>query len=175
MTDLDKVRRQDRVVAMAVVIATSGRATGARAILGFDSGPSEDGGSWLGFLRDLVARGLAGVRLVISDAHQGLQGAIAAVLQGARWRRCRGHFVRTALALVPKGMQPWVAATIRTAFAQPNAQAAREQWRRGADGVRARFPRLADLLDAAEPDVLACLAFPPEYGRQIWSTTRWSG
>lgn len=164
-----KVRVEGRVVSMAVVIATGVRARGEREVLGFDVGPSEDGAFWLTFLRALVARGLAGVQLVISDAHQGLTGAIAAVLQGAGWQRCRVHFVRNALALVPKGAQPWVAATIRTAFAQPDATTAREQWRRVADGFRDRFPRLTALLNEAEVDVLAYLAFPPEHWRQIWS------
>jgi putative transposase len=164
-----KVRREGRVVSMAVVIAVAVRATGEREVLGLDVGPSEDGAFWLQFLRSLVARGLGGVRLVISDAHQGLKGAIAAVLQGAAWQRCRVHFVRNALAVVPKSAAQMVAATIRTVFAQPDPTTAREQWCRVADGFRARHPRLADLLDDAEPDVLAYLAFPPEHWRQIWS------
>jgi len=164
-----KVRVDGRVVSMAVVIATSVRLGGEREVLGFDVGPSEDGAFWHRFLRSLVGRGLAGVQLVISDAHQGLTGAIAAVLQGASWQRCRVHFVRNALALVPKAAQPWVAATIRTAFAQPDATSAREQWRRVADGFRDRFPRLAALLDEAEADVLAYLAFPAEHWRKVWS------
>jgi putative transposase len=164
-----KVRLEGRVVSMAVVIATSVRMTGEREVSGFDVGPSEDGAFWHRFLRGLVARGLSGVQLVISDAHQGLSGAIAAVVQGASWQRCRVHFVRNALGLVPKGAQAWVAATIRTAFAQPDAASAREQWRRVADGFRDRFPRLAALLDEAEPDVLAYLAFPPEHWRKVWS------
>jgi putative transposase len=165
-----KVRRQGRVVAMAVVIAIGVKASGEREVLGFDVGPSEDGAFWLAFLRGLVARGLTGVQLAVSDAHQGLKAAIAAVLAGASWQRCRVHFVRNALALVPKGAQAMVAATIRTVFAQPDAASAREQWRRVADGFRARWPRLAALLDEAEADVLAYLAFPPEHWRQIWST-----
>ena len=116
-----------------------------------------------------MARGLSGVRLVISDAHRGLKAAIAAVLHGAGWQRCRVHFVRNALALVPKGAQQLVAATIRTVFAQPDAASAREQWRRVADGFRARFPRLATLLDEAEAEVLAYVTFPPAHWRQIWS------
>jgi transposase-like protein len=164
-----KVREQGRVVSMAVVVAIGVRASGEREVLGLDVGPSEDGAFWLQFLRSLVARGLGGVQLVISDAHQGLKGAIAAVLQGAGWQRCRVHFVRNALALVPKTAAQMVAATIRTVFVQPDAQAAREQWRRVADSFRSRFPRLAALLDEAEADVLAYLAFPPEHWRQIWS------
>jgi putative transposase len=164
-----KVRENGRVVSQAVVIAVGVRASGEREVLGVDVGPSEDGAFWLQFLRSLVARGLAGVQLVISDAHQGLKGAIAAVLQGASWQRCRVHFLRNALALVPKSAQPMVAATIRTVFAQPDPESAREQWQRITESLRPRFPRLADLLAEAEADVLAYLAFPREHWRQIWS------
>ncbi len=164
-----KVREGGRVISMAVVIAIGVRATGEREVLGLDVGPSADGAFWLQFLRGLVARGLSGVQLVTSDAHQGLKGAIAAVLQGAGWQRCRVHFVRNALALVPKAAQQMVAATIRTVFVQPDAVTARETWRKVADGFRPRWPRLAELLDEAEADVLAYLAFPREHWRQIWS------
>lgn len=164
-----KVRQDGRVAAMAVVVAIGVRATGEREVLGLDVGASEDGAFWLQFLRGLVARGLGGVRLVVSDAHEGLKGAIAAALHGAAWQRCRVHFLRNALALIPKAAQPMVAATIRTVFAQPDAASAREQWRRVADNLRARFPRLAALLDEAEAEVLAYLAFPAAHWRQIWS------
>jgi putative transposase len=165
-----KVRQDGRVVSMAVVIAVGlNAATGQREILGVDVGPSEDGAFWLRFLRSLVARGLSGVQLVISDAHEGLKGAIAAVLQGTTWQRCRTHFMRNALCLVPKSAQQMVAATIRTVFVQPDAASAREQWRRVADQLRPRFPRVAQLLDAAEDEVLTYLSFPPEHWRQVWS------
>ena len=164
-----KARQDGRVVAMAVVIAIAVTATGEREVLGLDVGPSADGAFWLAFLRGLVARGLAGVKLVVSDAHQGLKSAIAAVLHGAAWQRCRVHFVRNAIARVPRSAQQMVAATIRTVFVQPDVPSAREQWRRVADGFRPRFPQLAALLDAAEPDVLAYLGFPPEHWRQAWS------
>jgi transposase-like protein len=164
-----KVRQDGRVVSMAVVIAVGVRATGEREVLGVDVGASEDGAFWLQFLRGLVARGLGGVQLVISDAHEGLKGAITAALAGASWQRCRVHFLRNALALVPKSAQQMVAATIRTVFAQPDAASAREQWRRVADNLRPRFPKLAALLDEAEADVLAYLAFPAAHWRQIWS------
>jgi transposase-like protein len=164
-----KVREGGRVVGMAVVIAIGVNGDGQREVLGLDIGPSEDGAFWQAFLRGLVARGLSGVELVCSDAHQGLKGAIAAVLQGATWQRCRVHFLRNLLALVPKSAAEMVAATVRTVFAQPDAAGAREQWRKVADGLRARFPRAAALLDEAEEDVLAYLAFPREHWRQIWS------
>jgi transposase-like protein len=165
-----KTRQEHRVVSMAVVIAVGLNAkTGQREVLGVDVGPSEDGAFWLRFLRSLVSRGLTGVQLVTSDAHEGLKGAIAAVLQGASWQRCRTHFMRNALCLVPKGAQQMVAATIRTVFVQPDAASARETWRRVADQLRPRFPRVAQLMDSAEEEVLAYLAFPPEHWRQIWS------
>jgi|TARA_Y100000310_G_C20592804_1_gene768959 transposase-like protein len=164
-----KVREQGRVVSQAVVIAIGVKATGEREVLGLDVGPSEDGAFWLQFLRGLVARGLKGVKLAISDAHQGLKRAIEAVLQGASWQRCRVHFMRNALALVPKTAASMVAATIRTVFAQPDAANAREQWQRVIDNLGPSFPRLAHLLEEAEDDVLAYLAFPPEHWRQIWS------
>lgn len=165
-----KVREDGRVVSMAVVIAVGVHASGQREVLGLDVGPSEDGAFWLRFLRSLVARGLSGVRLVTSDAHEGLKAAIAAVLHGAGWQRCRVHFVRNALALVPKSAADLVAVSIRTVFAQPDAASSREQWRRGADGFRERFPKLADLLDDAEPEVLASLSVPRTHWRQVWST-----
>ena len=118
--------------------------TGEREVLCFDVGPSEDGAFWTSFLRSLVARGLSGVRLVTSDSHRGLKGAIEAVLQGASWQRCRVHFMRNALSLVPRAAQQMVGATIRTVFAQPDAAGAHQQWRKVADGFRVRFPKLAE-------------------------------
>ena len=165
-----KARQDGRVVAQAVVVAVGVREDGVREVLGVDIGPSEDGAFWLRFLRSLVARGLTGVQLVTSDAHEGLRQAIAATLHGASWQRCRVHFLRNALALVPKAAQALVAATIRTVFAQPTPEAARAQWRHVADSFRARWPRLAALLDDAEADVLAYLAFPSAHWRQVWST-----
>lgn len=165
-----KARAHGRVAGQAVVIAIGVNAvTGQREVLGLDVGPSEDGGFWLAFLRGLVARGLTGVQLVVSDAHEGLKAAIGAVLYGASWQRCRVHFVRNALALVPKSAQQLVAATIRTVFVQPEVEMARQTWRQVAQGFRSRYPKLAGLLDEAESDVLAYLAFPSEHWRQIWS------
>jgi putative transposase len=164
-----KVRENGRVVSQAIVIAIAVTTSGEREVLGMDVGPSESGAFWLAFLRDLTARGLNGVKLVISDAHAGLKAAIGSVLQGASWQRCRVHFMRDALGLVPKSAQQMVAATIRTVFAQPDAAAAREQWRRVADTFRARYARLAEMLDAAEADVLAYAKFPPAHWHQVWS------
>jgi len=164
-----KVRQDGRVVSLAVVIAIGVNAEGRREVLGLDVGPSEEEAFWQQFLRGLVERGLSGVQLVISDAHAGLKRAVTTMLHRASWQRCRVHFVRNALALVPKSAQQLVAATIRTVFAQPDANSACDQWRRVADGFRERFPRLADLIDDAEADVLAYLAFPSAHWRQIWS------
>jgi len=164
-----KVREQGRVVSQAVVLATGVKASGEREVLGLDVGPSEDGAFWVQFLRGLVARGLSGVQLVISDAHEGLKDALRAVLQGASWQRCRVHFIRNALAYVPRSAAPMVAATIRTVFVQPDAAGAHEQWHRVVETLRARFPRLAALLEAAEADVLAYLVFPRAHWTKIWS------
>lgn len=165
-----KVREAGRVVSMAVVLAIGVHETGVREVLGLEVGPSEDGAFWLAFLRGLVARGLCGMQLVTSDAHEGLKGAIAAVLHGAAWQRCRVHFIRNALALIPKQAGQLVAATIRTVFVQPDPASAHEQWRRVADGFRGSYPKLAELMDAAESEVLAYLAFPHSHWRQLWST-----
>ncbi len=165
-----KARQDGQVVSTAVVIAIGLNAqSGQREVLGLDVGPSEDGAFWLSFLRSLVARGLSGVKLVTSDAHQGLKNAIEAVLQGAGWQRCRVHFMRNALSLVPKEAQQMVGATIRTVFAQPDSQSAHQQWRRVSDGFRDRFAKLADLMDEAEEDVLSYAVFPKEHWQKIWS------
>jgi putative transposase len=165
-----KARQDGHVASTAVVIAVGVNAqTGEREVLGFDMGPSEDGAFWSAFLRSLVARGLRGVRLVTSDAHQGLKSAVAAVLVGASWQRCRVHFMRNALSLVPKAAQQMVGATIRTVFAQPDSASAHQQWRRVSEGFRHRFPRLAEVMEEAEEDVLSYALFPQEHWQKIWS------
>jgi transposase-like protein len=165
-----KARQDGHIASTAVVIAVGANAkTGEREVLGLDVGPSENEAFWSSFLRSLVARGLRGVRLVTSDSHRGLKGAIEKVLQGASWQRCRVHFMRNALSLVPKAAQQMVGATIRTVFAQPGAQSAHEQWRRVSDSFRARFPKLSELMDEAEEDVLSYAAFPQEHWQKIWS------
>jgi len=165
-----KVREGGHVISMATVIAIGVTETGEREILGCAVGPSEDGAFWTEFLRTLVRRGLKGVRLAISDAHEGLKGAIAKVLTGASWQRCRVHFMRNALSLVPKGAQDMVAAAIRTIFAQPEKTLAHKQLERVADGLGERFPRVSELLTAAAEDILAYAAFPREHWRKIYST-----
>jgi putative transposase len=165
-----KARQDGRVACAAVVIAVGVKAqTGEREVLGLDVGPSEDGAFWTSFLRSLVARGLSEVKLVTSDSHRGLKSAVEAVLQGASWQRCRVHFMRNALSLVPKAAQQMVGATIRTVFAQPDAQSAREQWRRVSEGFRPRFSRLAELMEEAEEDLLSYAAFPGEHWQKVWS------
>ncbi len=171
-----KSRQDRRVVSTAVVIAVGVKGdTGEREVLGLDVGPSEDGSFWLTFLRSLVERGLKGVRLVTSDAHRGLKGAIEAVVQGASWQRCRVHFMRNALSLVPKATQQMVGATIRTVFAQPDAVSARHQWRRVVDGFRGRFPKLAELMEEAEEESWHTPPSQPSIGRRYGRTTHSSG
>ena len=165
-----KSRMDGRVVNVAAVIAVGVRETGEREVLGFDVGAAETYEFWLEFLRGLVARGLKGVRLVISDAHEGLQRAIGEVLAGATWQRCRAHFMRNLLARVPKHAQPMVAALVRTIFAQPDQPSARQQLEQVARTLERRFRQAAALLREAADDVLAYMAFPPEHWRRIHST-----
>ena len=164
-----KVRVHDRVVSVAAIVAVGVDAEGRREVLGLASGPSEAETFWSDFLRTLKKRGLAGVQLVISDAHEGLKAAIAKVL-GATWQRCRVHFMRNALAHVAKGQRETVAAIIRTAFAQPDAETAKVQWRLVADQLRPKYDKLASLLDQAEADVLAFMSFPKELRQKLHST-----
>lgn len=165
-----KVREGGRVRSMALVVAIGVRETGDREVLGFDLGMSEDGSFWLEFLRKLVARGLRGVQLAISDAHEGLRRAIEQVLVGATWQRCRVHFMRNVLSQVPKSSQSMVSSILRTIFAQPSQEAAVMQLRQVAQQLRGKFPKAMDILEQAESDVLAYMAFPREHWRQIHST-----
>ena len=158
------------VVSKAIVIATGVTASGDREVLGLAVGDSEDGAFWTAFLRSLRARGLAGVRLVISDAHEGLRGAIGTVLLGTAWQRCRVHFLRNVLSRIPKGSAEMVLAAIRTIFAQPDAAAVREQLDEIAERLEPRFPTVAAMLVAAKEDVTAFTAFPFSHWRKVWST-----
>jgi putative transposase len=130
---------------------------------------SEDGAAWLAFLRSLIARGLAGVKLVTSDAHPGLVDGIAATLPGASWQRCRTHFMRNLLTRVPKSAQSFVATMVRSIFAQPDADTVHEQHTRVVEQLATRFPEAAALLDEAGPEILAFTGFPKEHWRQLWS------
>jgi putative transposase len=164
------VRDGHHVVSKAVVIATGVAATGHREVLGVDVGDSEDEVFWRAFLRSLRARGLGGVRLVISDAHAGLVAALRRVFQGAAHQRCRVHFARNLLALVPKGHQEMVAAAFRTIFAYANAEEIAAQWDHVEGMLAGRFPKAAALMHTAKPEVLAFSAFPRAHWRQVWST-----
>jgi len=166
----EKVRENGRVISMAVLIAVGVKRTGEREVLAVDVGPAEDHEFWKAFLRQLVERGLRGVRLVTSDAHLGLKQAAAEVLVGATWQRCRVHFMRNALATVPKLAQQMVAATLRTIFVQPDEAAARDAVERICRLFEKRYPALVACLREAEVDTLAYYGFPPEHRRQIWST-----
>jgi putative transposase len=164
-----KVREGGRIVSVAAIIAVAVDAEGRREIVGLGLGPSAAETFWSGFLKGLVRRGLTGVKLVISDAHDGLKHAVAKVL-GATWQRCRVHWMRNALAHVPKGQQTMVAAALRQAFLQPDQDAARQAWRQLADQLRPRWPKLSGLMDESEHDVLADLAFPAQHRAKLHST-----
>ncbi len=155
-----KVREEGRIVNIAIVVATGVNAAGAREILGLDLHTSEDGAGWTSFLRGLVARGLSGVRLVISDAHPGLVDAIASTLPGSSWQRCRTHFLRNLLTRVPKSAGPFVATLVRSIFAQPDAPTTHAQFDRVAEQLAERFPSATEMLAEAGPDILAFTAFP---------------
>ena len=164
-----KVREGGRIVSVAAIIAVAVNTDGKREIVGLHIGPSEAEPFWTSFLRDLVRRGLTGVKLVISDAHEGLKAAITRVL-GATWQRCRVHAMRNALAYVPKGQHTMVAAAIRQAFIQPDHVNAVQTWRHVADQLRARWPKLGTFMDDAEADVLAYMAFPAQHRTKLHST-----
>ena len=164
-----KVREAGRIVPVAVTIAVGVNADGRREVLGMAIGCSEAESFWLDFLRGLARRGLRGVKLVISDAHEGLRAAVTKVLR-ATWQRCRVHFMRTATAHAGKSQRRLVAAWIGTAFAEADAPAAHAQWRRVADQIRPKVPKLAALMDAAEEDVLAYMHFPAAHRAKLHST-----
>ncbi|MEW6217801.1 MAG: IS256 family transposase, partial [Candidatus Bipolaricaulota bacterium] len=177
-----KVRQNHRIVSQALVIATGVRENGERELLGFALGASEEEAFWLDFLRSLVRRGLKGVQLVTSDAHEGLKAALGQVLTGASWQRCRVHFtlaphcvrrsagVRNLLAHVPRGDKSMVASALRTIFAQPDRQAAGIQVAEVVQAMKPRWPKAAELLAQAEDDILAYMVFPAELWTRIYST-----
>ena len=164
-----KVRQNGRIVSVAVIIAVGVNSAGRREVLGLAIGPSEAETFWTDFLRQLARRGLRGVKLVISDAHEGLKAAVAKVLHSS-WQRCRVHFMRNVLAHAGKQGRRVVSAFIGTAFAQNDAEAARTQWRQVADQLRSRVPKLAAMMDDAEADVLGYMSFPAAHRTKLHST-----
>lgn len=163
------MRQGGRIVPVAAIIAVAANTEGRREIIGLGIGPSEAEIFWTEFLRSLKARGLGGVRLVISDAHTGLKAAIARVFE-ATWQRCRVHWMRNALAHVSRGQHTVIAAAIRQAFDQPDRANAGETWRKVAEQLRPRWPKLADLMDDSEHDVLAYMSFPRQHRTKLHST-----
>lgn len=164
-----KAREAGRIVSVAVIVAVAVNTNGQREVLGLQTGPSEAETFWTDFLRSLTRRGLRGVKLVISDAHEGLKAAAAKVLKST-WQRCRVHFMRNALAHAGPTQRRVVSAAIATVFAQDDAKASHEQWRAVADQLRGKFPKLSKLMDGAEHDVLAFMDFPKPHRLQIHST-----
>src|SRR5436190_9573464 len=164
-----KVRQAGRIVSVAVIVAVGVNADGRREVLGMDIGPSEAETFWTTFLRKLARRGLRGVKLVVSDAHEGIKAAVSRIFT-ATWQRCRVHFMRNALAHAGRSGRRVVSAFIATAFAQDDAEAAKAQWRRVADQLRPKLPKLAAFLDEAEVDVLAYMSFPPAHRTKLHST-----
>jgi len=164
-----KVREAGRIVNVSLVVATGVNGEGKREVLGLDVGTSEDGTFWLSFLRSLVARGLMGVQLVISDAHQGLKEALSTVFTGASWQRCRTHFMTNLLSRVPKRAQPAVATMVRTIYQQLSAPEVHAQHERVVAQITERFPSAAELLEGAREEILAFTGFPRSHWKQIWS------
>ena len=164
-----KVRQNNRIVSVAAIIAVGVNSDGRREVLGLDIGASEAEPFWTEFLRKLTRRGLRGVKLVISDAHEGIKAAVSKVLSST-WQRCRVHFMRNALAHAGKSGRRVVSAFIATAFAQDDAQTASTQWRGIADQLRPKIPKLALLMDTAEHDVLAYMGFPAAHRTKLHST-----
>ncbi len=164
-----KQRLAGRIVSVAVIVAVGANADGRREVLGMTVGPSEAETFWTAFLRSLARRGLRGVKLVISDAHEGIKAAASKVLS-CTWQRCRVHFMRNVLAHAGKSGRRVVSAFVGTAFAQDDAICARDQWRKVADQLRPKLPKLAGFLDAAETDVLAYMTFPPAHRLKLHST-----
>ena len=164
-----KARDNGRIVSAAVIVAVGVNSDGRREVLGMDIGPSEAETFWTDFLRKLRRRGLRSVKLVVSDAHEGIKAAVAKVMH-AGWQRCRVHFLRNALAHAGKSGRRVVSAFIATAFVQDDAAAASAQWRKVADQLRPKLPKLAALMDEAEPDVLAYMSFPAAHRTKLHST-----
>jgi transposase-like protein len=164
-----KVREGGRVVNVHALLAAGVNADGHREILGLQVTSAEDGAGWLGFFRDLTARGLTGVQLVTSDAHRGLVEAIGATLPGASWQRCRTHYAANLMSATPKASWPWVKTLLHSVYDQPDAASVHDQYDRLTGAIAGKLPKVAAHLDAARADVLAFTGFPKELWRQIWS------
>ena len=164
-----KVREGGRVVNAVVLLATGVNGDGHREVLGLRVATSETGAAWNEFFADLVARGLAGVRLVTSDAHTGLKDAIAANLPGATWQRCRTHYAANLMGITPKNMWPAVKAMLHSVYDQPDAASVHAQFDRLLDYVSEKLPTVAEHLDAARADILAFTTFPKDVWTQVWS------
>ena len=164
-----KVREGGRVVLVHALVATGVNRDGHREVLGLNITSAEDGAGWLTFFRDLVARGLTGIRLVTSDAHAGLVAAIGATLPGATWQRCRTHYTVNLMATTPKASWPGVRAMLHSVFDQPDAASVHAQFDKLLDTVADKLPKVAEHLEEARADLLAFTAFPREIWRQIWS------
>jgi putative transposase len=164
-----KVRQNGRIVSVAVIVAVGANTDGRREVLGMEVGPSEAETFWTDFLRGLARRGLRGVKLVVSDAHEGIKAAVSKVMN-ATWQRCRVHFMRNVSAHAGKSARRVVTAFMSAAFAQDDAEAAKVQWRKVADQLRPKLPKLAALLDQAETDVLAYMTFPAAHRAKLHST-----
>src|SRR4051794_13785825 len=162
-----KVREGGRVVNVHALLAVGVNGDGHREILGLQVTSAEDGAGWLGFFRDLTARGLSGVKLVTSDAHQGLVAAIGATLPGASWQRCRTHYAANLMAATPKASWPWVRALLHSVYDQPDAASVHAQFDRVLDTLGEKLPKVAEHLDTARADVLAFTSFPKEVWRQL--------
>jgi transposase-like protein len=164
-----RVREEGQVVNVVTVTAIGVNADGKREILGIDVFTTEDEAGWKTFLHNLVVRGLSGVKLVISDAHQGLKNAIASELPGSGWQRCRAHFMRNVLCKVPKKAQGWVEALVRSIFAQADGEQVEAQHGRVVEILEERYPEVATMLDEAKEEILAFAVFPHAIWRKIWS------
>jgi putative transposase len=164
-----KVREGGRIAAVHALVATGVNADGHREILGLQLSSAEDGAGWLGFFRDLTARGLTGVRLVTSDAHAGLTAAIGATLPGAAWQRCRTHYAANLMSVTPKSSWLWVRTLLHSVYDQPDAAAVHDQFDKVLNTLHEKLPKVADHLETARPDVLAFTAFPKAIWRQLWS------
>ena len=164
-----KVREGGRVVNVHAMVATGVNADGHREVLGIQASSAEDGAGWLGFFRDLTARGLTGVKLVTADAHAGLVTAIGATLPGAAWQRCRTHYAANLMAATPKSSWPWVKTLLHSVYDQPDAAGVHAQFDRVLDALAEKLPRVADHLEASREDILAFTPFPKGLWRQVWS------